>query len=300
MAARSEIVVTLAGGLVDAGRPMVFADDPTFTRGDGVFETLLVRDGHACLLEAHLARLARSATITGLPRPDLDRWRAAVAIAETRLTSPDDAVMRLVLGRGRGNVPSAFVAVSDLPERIAATRRDGVSAVTLDRGVAASQGADAPWSIAAAKSLSYAVNAAALRHADRLGAGDVVFVGSDGFVLEGPRSSVVIQSSDGQLVTPPPASPILAGTTVNAVFETAEARGVTCVRRRLLVSELLAAQGVWLLSSITLAARVHTLDGTRLPAVAAAIDMAALVDEAIAGPRRDVARKAVVDPAVRE
>ena len=40
-------------------------------RGDGVFETLLVRDGAACLLEAHLARLMHSARLLDLPEPDL-------------------------------------------------------------------------------------------------------------------------------------------------------------------------------------------------------------------------------------
>ena len=71
-------------------------------------------------------------------------------------------------------------------------RRDGVSAVTLDRGLPAN-GVDAmPWLLAGAKTLSYAVNMAALRHAARQGAGDVIFVSSDGYILEGPRSTVVI------------------------------------------------------------------------------------------------------------
>ena len=52
-----------------------------------------------------------------------------------------------------------------------------------------------PWLLAGAKTLSYAVNMAALRHAERHGAGDVIFVSSDGYVLEGPRSTVVIATA---------------------------------------------------------------------------------------------------------
>jgi 4-amino-4-deoxychorismate lyase len=47
-------------------------------------------------------------------------------------------------------------------------------------------------------------------------------------------------------------------------------------------ADLVAAQGVWLLSSVTLAARVHTLDGESLRAAPMAADLAVLVDEAMA------------------
>ena len=64
--------------------------------------------------------------------------------------------------------------------------------MTLARGLPADGAADMPWLLAGAKTLSYALNMAALRHAERHGAGDVIFVSSDGYILEGPRSTVVI------------------------------------------------------------------------------------------------------------
>ena len=63
--------------------------------------------------------------------------------------------------------------------------------MTLDRGLPAEGAGDMPWLLAGAKTPSYAVNMAALRHAERLGAGDVIFVSSEGYLLEGPRSTVV-------------------------------------------------------------------------------------------------------------
>jgi 4-amino-4-deoxychorismate lyase len=71
---------------------------------------------------------------------------------------------------------------------------------------------------------------------------------------------------------------------VAAVFATARSRGIVCQERALHIGDLLAAQGVWLLSSITLAARVHTLDGEPLPAVTEKVDMATIVDEAVVRP----------------
>jgi 4-amino-4-deoxychorismate lyase len=50
-------------------------------------------------------------------------------------------------------------------------------------------------------------------------------------------------------------------------------------------ADLLAAQGVWLVSSMTLAARVHTLDGRPLPPNRLAAEVAALVDAAIVSDR---------------
>ncbi|KQY02369.1 hypothetical protein ASD37_28775 [Mycobacterium sp. Root135] len=287
MASTGEIVVTLAGEVVPADHPVGRVDDPLFARGDGVFETLLLRNGRGCLIGAHLDRLARSASTVGLPPPEEAQWRTAVESAAQAWPGAGDAVMRLVFGRGRGGGPIGFVTVSPLPDRALIARRDGVSAMTLDRGFSVADcprdSAPAPWSIVGVKSLSYAANAAALRHAQRLGVGDVVLTSSDGFVLEGPRSNVVIVAEDGVLATPPSTLPILAGTTVAAVFESASRRGKTCEERPLRTSDLLAAKGVWLLSSITLAARVHTLDGAVLPAADGSFDMAVIVDEAVGG-----------------
>jgi 4-amino-4-deoxychorismate lyase len=132
---------------------------------------------------------------------------------------------------------------------------------------------------------------AALRHAERQGAGDVVFVSSDGYVLEGPRSTVVIatESEDGArrpyLLTPPPWYPILRGTTQQALFEVARNKGYDCDYRALRPADLLAAQGVWLISSITLAARVHTLDGKPLRPAPIAAELSELVDAAIISDR---------------
>jgi 4-amino-4-deoxychorismate lyase len=162
-----------------------------------------------------------------------------------------------------------------------------VAAVTLDRGLPVNA-AELPWLLAGAKTLSYAVNMAALRHAEQRGAGDVIFVSSDGYVLEGPRSTVVIAAEEDDrpvLLTPPPWYPILRGTTAQALFEVARSTGYDCDYRALRISDLRAAQGVWLISSITLAARVHTLDGVALRPAPLAAEITGLVDAAIVSDR---------------
>jgi 4-amino-4-deoxychorismate lyase len=287
------VIVTLDGNVHPPGTPLLFADDLAAVRGDGVFETLLVRDGGACLVEAHLGRLSHSAKLLDLPEPDLTAWRRAVDLAARQWTrdTSDEAAMRLVYSRGRenGSAPTAYVTVNPVADRIAAVRHDGLAAVTLPRELPSAGVETMPWLLAGAKTLSYAINMAALRHAARHGAGDVVFVSSDGYILEGPRSTVVI-AADGEdgnvcLLTPPPWYPILRGTTQQALFAVARAKGYDCDYRALRVADLFAAQGIWLVSSMTLAARVHTLDSRELPPAPMSADFAGLVDAAIVSDR---------------
>ncbi|MFY9491168.1 MAG: aminodeoxychorismate lyase [Mycobacterium sp.] len=287
------MLVTLDGEVRDPGEPLLFGDDLAAVRGDGVFETLLVRDGSACLLESHLRRLAHSAVMLDLPAPDPDAWRRAVdtAVRQWAAQTLDEGALRLVYSRGResGAGPTGYLTVSALPQRVRTSRADGVAAVLLDRGLPAAGVQTMPWLLAGAKTLSYAVNMAALRHAASLGADDVVFVSSDGYVLEGPRSTVVIALAgpDGRpcFLTPPPWYPILRGTTQQALFEVARAAGYDCDYQALRPADLAAAQGVWLVSSITLAARVRALDGRALGPAGLHAEMAALVDAAVISDR---------------
>lgn len=298
MAGQTGVIVTLDGAIHLPGTPLLHADDLAAVRGDGIFESLLVRDGRPCLVEAHLQRLAQSARLTELPEPDLPTWRSAMDVAARQWAADtaEEGAMRLVYSRGRESgapmSPTAYVMVKPVADRVTAARRDGLAVVTLDRGLPA-VGTDAmPWLLAGAKTLSYAVNMAAVRHAARHGADDAIFVSSDGYVLEGPRSTVVI-ATDAEpgaggnpcLLTPPPWYPILRGTTQQALFEVARAKGYDCDYRALRVADLHAAQGIWLISSITLAARVHTLDGRRLPPAPMAAEFAELVDSAIVSDR---------------
>lgn len=296
MPADTSMIVTLDGEVHPPSAPLLHADDLAAVRGDGIFESLLVRDGRPCLVESHLQRLTQSARLTDLPEPDLARWRHAIDVAAGRWAEAGagEAAMRLILSRGRenGSTPTAYVTVSAVAERVSAVRRDGLAAVTLDRGLPSSGTDTMPWLLAGAKTLSYAVNMAALRHAARQGAADAVFVSSDGFVLEGPRSTVVIataaESGAGgipRLLTPPPWHPILRGTTQQALFEVARGKGYDCDYRPLRVADLYAAQAIWLVSSITLAARVHTLDGRPVAGAELAADFAELVDAAIVSDR---------------
>jgi 4-amino-4-deoxychorismate lyase len=276
------VLVTLDGRVHDPSAPLLHADELAAVRGDGAFETLLVRGGEVCKLDAHLGRMAASAVSLDLAEPDRAAWRSAieVGVRQWNSISNDDAMLRLVYTRGResGGDATAYLTIAPVPERSVRARRDGVSVITLDRGLPAEP---LPWLLSGAKTLSYAINMSVLRYAERQGAQDVIFVSSDGFVLEGPRSTVVVDTGDA-LVTPRPEHGILHGTTQRALFEVAGAAGIECRYEAVKPTDLVAARDIWMLASITLVARVHTLDGVERPAGELAGRLPELVDKAVA------------------
>ncbi|MFD6857303.1 aminodeoxychorismate lyase [Rhodococcus sp. NPDC060086] len=280
------VLVTLDGEVRDADAPLLHADDFGVLRGDGVFETLLVRGGKARAVELHLARLASSASAADLPAPDLDDWRLAIDLAVEQWGDEREGALRLVYTRGReaGNEPTSFLLVTPVADRVETARRDGVSVVSLERGFSVDLAQKAPWQLLGAKTLSYATNMAALRHAESVGADDVIYTSSEGHVLEGPRSTVVI-ARGRTLLTTPPEQGILPGTTQQALFDAAPDHDFTVRYEALRPADLIVADGVWLLSSVALAARVHTLDGHALATEALDREIEKLVDKAIAAAR---------------
>ncbi len=152
-------------------------------------------------------------------------------------------------------------------------REAGLDVILLERGYDSEIGERAPWLLLGAKTLSYAVNMAALRHAHRQGADDVIFISADGRVLEGPTSTVLLAhletSDDGaggvrtvrRLITPQLDSGILPGTSQGALFKAAKAAGWELGYGPLEPQDLLEADAVWLISSIRLLAPVNHIDG---------------------------------------
>lgn len=235
-------------------------NDVGVLRGDGVFESIGVSQGSPLSLDEHLQRLARSARRLDLPEPDLDVWRQAVLAGIAAHDPTAELAVRLVMTRGVNAHPSAWVWVEQA-EDFTAARTEGLSVVTLDRGVRHDASADAPWLLLGAKSLSYAVNQAALREAARRGADDVIFVSNDGYVLEGPTSSVVLRHGD-IVSTPGTDAGVLPGTTQARAFAFFAERGIRSRYEQVPASALATADAVWLLSSIRQAAPVRELDGT--------------------------------------
>ncbi|WGW12064.1 aminodeoxychorismate lyase [Saxibacter everestensis] len=251
----------------DPGAPHLRVDDLAAVRGDGIFETLLHRNGVSRALEAHLSRFANSARMLDLPAPDPQLWRSAIGAVIDNHGDADEIAVRFTLSRGPdgANSPTGWALASTPSAAVLAERSNGIDVLALDRGFASGTAERAPWLLLGAKTLSYAVNMAALRYARQHDKHDVVFTTSDGVVLEGPTSTVVI-ARGRELLTPEPSSGILFGTMQRELFRAASDAGWTCGYKDLSVQDIVTADGAWLCSSVRLLAAINSLDGRALPA----------------------------------
>lgn len=265
-----QVVAVLGRGVVPSDTGLLVADDLGFTRGDGCFDAarVVVRGGvaHVDHLDRHLARFARSAAALELPTPDPAAWRALIEQALGAWAGPGEAVLKLVLTRGpehSGAGPTALLTITAAPD---ATRaRQGVTGATLSRGYASDAFRDAPWLLGGVKSLSYAVNVAAKREAVRRGVDEIVFTSSDGYLLEGPTTGLLVAADDQLWTTPLDGTGVLESVTIAAILDAAKADGVTTREALFRADDLPGTDGAWMVSAVRGVLPLVELDGVRLP-----------------------------------
>jgi branched-chain amino acid aminotransferase len=253
-----DVTVWLDGKVVDPDEAQVSVFDRGLTVGDGVFETVKVVAGVPFALTRHLDRLAQSAARVGLPTPEMDAMRAAVAeLLAAAAPVPRSARLRMTytggvsqLGSERGTAqPTLIVVLAPLPDR-----PPTVSAVTV------------PWprndqgALAGVKTTSYAENVLALGRANALGAGEAFMPNTRGNLCEGTGSNVFVAFGD-RLVTPPRSSGCLAGVTRALVLE-----WVGGEEADVPMSALSNADEIFITSATRDVRPVHALDGRSLPA----------------------------------
>lgn len=241
--------------------PLLSALDLGATRGDGIFETISVGNGFARALDLHLRRFAGSAARLELATPDDAVWRPAILAAIAAIDPVAEALVKTVLTRGIENDgrPTGWVYATAAPD-YSQVRTDGLRVITLDRGYRHDVDLTSPWLLTGAKTLSHAINRAVIREAERRNADDVIFVSSDGWVLEGPTSSVLFRFGN-RILTPVTSHGILDGTTQASIFDFARLQGFETGFEQLTAELVRTADAAWLVSSVRLAAPVRELDG---------------------------------------
>ena len=237
--------------------------------GDGLFETILIRDGMPCLWDRHMARLALGADRLGLPRPSPAILRNEAIRIGTEL---DHGLLKLILTRGvggRGYRPP----VSPHPRRILLSYDSSASADPYVDGGVAIRFCETPASVnphlAGIKHLNRLDAVLARREWDDPEIAEGLMCDDAGCVVGGTMTNLFLWDG-GALVTPSVTRSGLAGTVRAVAIEAAARAGIACVERavtRRMIDGAVglfltnARIGVWPISR--LADRVLDLD--RLP-----------------------------------
>jgi branched-chain amino acid aminotransferase len=172
--------------------------------GEGLFETIRVRAGAACWLEAHLERLATGTRFLGLePPPPAPVLRDFLA-ARTGCAGLASGVLHLLAVGGTLRVAVAPWA-PPRPEPLRLGLADGLrrfSGSPLNRF----------------KTLSYLENRLLAREAEQRGLFEVVALNEAGRLTDGSRTSLFLEL-DGRLYTPPVADGALPGVARRILLE---------------------------------------------------------------------------------
>ncbi|HEX7673794.1 MAG TPA: aminotransferase class IV [Bdellovibrio sp.] len=212
------------GGIIqNPSLMMVPIDDHIVHRGDGVFEAIKVIEGKVFLLDEHLARLAQSAELIGLPLPmNIQEMRKTI-LETMAATQKQEAILRLYISRGPGGfTTNPYESVSS-QMYLVVTSFKPVAEEKYQKGVSIGRSAvppKDPW-FARIKSCNYLQNVLMKKESVDRKLDFTVGFDSNGNLTESSTENIVILDHDGNLVRPKLVQ-ILRGTTMIRAFDLSE------------------------------------------------------------------------------
>ncbi len=231
----------------EAAKISVF--DRGFLYGQAAFETLRTYEGIPFEAEAHIGRLQDSARRAGVQAPE-DAARLVQELVELHAeTGRRESILRISVTAGMGPISLRPVGLSEprriswaypVPEKPNHWWAEGARAI-LDRGPRRAE--------PAAKTHAYLPALLSVHRAEMKEAEEALLVDSRDQIHEGASSNVFIVTG-GVVWTPPLQAGILPGITREVVMRALRADGLPVRERPIRVRQLLAADEVFITSSI--------------------------------------------------
>lgn len=189
--------------------------DRGFLLGDGVFETLLVRDGAAAFLDDHLARLQGGLSAlqisTHLPK-DI---KNIISVLIEKNDIGGDASLRLSISRGPSGRGLAFPDAKESQSTILLTARaapEGPAKTAAPLSIMISKYRRSEHSISSqCKTLNYLDNILARNEAINAGADEAVMLNGQGRVVCASAANIFVIDDQGVVLTPPVGEGALPG-----------------------------------------------------------------------------------------
>ncbi|HEY3799225.1 MAG TPA: aminotransferase class IV [Caulobacteraceae bacterium] len=227
---------------------MIPFDDRGLLLGDGLFETLLWKDGALVLADAHAARMAAGAAALGLPAPDAAAFQQAArtAVADAGLAAGRAAV-RITYTAGSGGRGLDRPAM--LAPRLFATAAPSSPPRAPARLMIAEVRRNEASPVSRFKTLSHLESVLARREALAAGADEAVMFNTRGEVASAAAANLFWIEGEA-LVTAPVDVGRLDGIMAGAVVAAAHRLGVPVREVRAGPEALAAADALFLTNSL--------------------------------------------------
>jgi D-alanine transaminase len=252
-------VAFLNGAFLPLAEAKVSIEDRGFQFGDGVYEVIRTYKGRPFALDAHLARLERSAAALDLTQPyGRDEWTRHILEGIKRAAYPE-AKIYLQITRGVAprdhaypaeGTPTVVMTVREFHPLDGAVQAAGVEAMTTE---------DIRWGRCDIKSVNLLANVLARQQVKQASVFEAILV-KDGQVTEGAVSNVMAVRR-GTVVTAPEGPSILSGVTRAVVLNLAFSQGLPVQERFISQADLYDADEVLLTGTTVEVLAVVRIDG---------------------------------------
>ena len=252
-------VAFVNGAFMPLAEAKVSIEDRGFQFGDGVYEVIRTYKGRPFSLDAHLARLDRSAAALNFPqvysRAD---WTHHILEGIKQAAYPE---AKIYLQITRGVAPRDHAYFNDATPTVVMTVREFHP---LDRSVQATgvdtiTTEDIRWGRCDIKSVNLLANVLARQRVRQAGVFEAILVHGD-FVTEGAISNVMV-AQGGTVVTAHEGAHILSGVTRAIVLDLARSAGVQVQERFVSQAEIYEADEVFLTGTTVEVLGVVRVDG---------------------------------------
>ncbi len=239
--------IFLDGLIVPETEAVVSVYDHGFLYGDGIYETMRSYDGVVFMLNRHIERLHRSASLLKLEAPEQKRLTDAV-YATLEANGLSGAYIRITLSRGKGPIgldpglcekPALVVIAEPFREYPVSCYEKGVRFIIAKTRRNLAEAIDPKI-----KSLNFLNNILAKMEAKEKGAYEALMLNAAGFITEGTVCNIFFVRH-GILCTPSVAAGILDGITRELVISLAGRSGIKVEEGMFYPEDLLGASEVF-------------------------------------------------------
>lgn len=225
------------------------ATDRGLQYGDGVFETIAIKEGRPCLWQQHLKRLLSGCARLGIPDPDEDQLQEEVV---QEIGSKQQAVIKIIITRGKGDrgykapeepVPRRIIQSTPWPEYPVDVLEQGVQIQICNTRLSCNP------VLSGIKHLNRLEQVLARSEWDDPGISEGLMLDLSGHVIEGTMTNLFLISK-GRFITPNLEKCGIQGIMRGLVIDIAQERKIPVETRAVTLKDLHTAQLLFLTNSL--------------------------------------------------